>query len=279
MCHIPIQTTPPLPCFPPPPRNRVSAYLIRKHELKIKKTTMTRLIHRSKHITPEMEYIDPHAELPCHRSEHDPDAQEWIHLYIPENKPGTSVKLEWAEDHASLYDEYKRDNDFMFVYTDRSLSYYNGAHRTGYGVAIYRNDTEIASKKGPMGEHIKAYNTEMKALKVISKMIHEIVNSVETPPTKIILSTDNTGALQWIFQGSPGKAQICSNTFHKNIIDILDQHENLQFAFTWCPGHFDIKGNERVDHLAKSGSCLTHEIPICHEPHRVVSHVTPVTLL
>ena len=184
----------------------------------------------AKHITPDMEHIDPHAEPPWHRSKHDPDAQEQIHLYIPENK------------------------GFMFVYTDGSLLYYNGVHRTGYGIAIYRNDTEIASKKGPMGEHIKAYDTEMKALEVTSKMIHEIVNSAETPPMKIILSTDNMGALQWIFQGNPGKAQKCSDTFHKHIIDILDQHKNLQFVFTWCPGHFDIKGNERADHLAKSGS-------------------------
>src|SRR6266436_1435519 len=243
--NIPIQTTLPLPCLPPPLRNQVSAYLIRQHELKIKNTTMTRLIHMAKHITPDMECIDPHAELPWHRSEHDPDAQECIQLYIPENKPGTSVKLEWAEDHASLYDEYKRDNDFMFVYTDGSLSYYNGVRRTGYGIAIYRNDTEIAYEKGPMGEHIEAYDTEMKALEVALKMIYDIVNSAETPPTKIILSTDNTGALQRIFQGSPGKAQKCSDTFRKHIIDILDQHTNIQLAFTWCPGHFDIEGNER----------------------------------
>ena len=69
------------------------------------------------------------------------------------------------------------------------------------------------------------------------------------------------GALQWIFQGSPGNAQKCSDTFHKNIINILDQHTNVQFTFTWSPGHFDIKGNERVDQLAKSGSWLTHKLP------------------
>ena len=92
-------------------------------------------------------------------------------------------------------------------------------------------------------------------------MIHEIVNSAETPPMKIKLSTDNMGALQWIFQGNPGKAQKCSDTFCKHIINILDQHTNIQLVFTWCPGHFDIKGNKRVDQLAKSGSQLTHKIP------------------
>src|SRR5258708_445184 len=121
--------------------------------------------------------------------------------------------------------------------------------------------TEMTSEKGPMGEHVEAYNTEMKALEVALRLIHEIVNSMETPPSKIILATDNMGALQRIFQGSPGKAQKCSDTFHKHIIDILDQHTNVQFVFTWCPGHFDIEGNERADQLTKPGSRLTHKIP------------------
>ncbi len=145
MCHILeqhrenilIQVALPLPCFPPPPRNQVSAYLIRQHVVKAKKTMMTRLIHVAKHITPDMEHINPHAEPPWHRSEHDPDTQEQIRLYIPVNNPGMSIKEEWAEDHANLYDEYKNDNDFMFIYTDGSLSYYKGVHRTGYGMAIY----------------------------------------------------------------------------------------------------------------------------------------------
>ena len=149
----------------------------------------------------------------------------------------------------------------MFVYTDGSLLYYKGVCRTGYGVAIYWNDTEIASEKGPMGEHVEAYDTEMKVLKVALRLIHKIVNNMDTPPLKIILATDNMGTLQWIFQGSPGKAQKCSNTFRKHILNILDQHKNIQFAFTWCPGHFDIKGNERADWLAKSGSQLTNKIP------------------
>src|SRR5260221_12978635 len=46
-----------------------------------------------------------------------------------------------------------------------------------------------------MGEHVKAYDTEMKALEVTSRLIHEIVNNMDTPPSKIILATDNTGTL------------------------------------------------------------------------------------
>ncbi len=80
-----------------------------------------------------------------------------------------------------------------------------------------------------MGEHVEAYDTEMKALEVTSKLIHEIVYNVDTPPSKIILATDNMSTLQWIFQGSPGKAQKCSETFCKHIIDILDQCKKVEF--------------------------------------------------
>jgi len=68
------------------------------------------------------------------------------------------------------------------------------------------------------------------------------------------------GALQRMFQGSLGKVQTSSITFRNHILDILDQQESLQFAFTWCPGDLDIEGNEEAD-LAKSGSHITHKKP------------------
>src|SRR5258708_21179621 len=60
------QSTPPLPWFPPPPRNIIAPYLIRQHEAKVKKTTTTRLICMAKSITNNMECISPHAEPPCY---------------------------------------------------------------------------------------------------------------------------------------------------------------------------------------------------------------------
>src|SRR5258708_16033257 len=121
----------------------------------------------------------------------------------------------------------------MFIYTDGSLSYNNGTCRTGYRVVAYRNGKEITSVKGLMGEHVEVYDTEMKALEVAAELIHELVNiKMTTPPTKIFITTDNIGSIPWIFQGSPGKAQSSLITFHKHILDILDQHENMQFAIT-----------------------------------------------
>src|SRR5258708_14980823 len=153
-----------------------------------------------KSLPPNTECISPPAGPPWHRSEYDYGIHECIRLYILENKAGTSVKSEWAEDHTSLYDEYKGDDEVMFIYTDGSLSFNNGICRTGYGVVAYRNGMEIASVKGPMGKHVEAYDTEMRALKVVAELIHKLVNSeTSTPPSKIIITTDNMGTLQWIF--------------------------------------------------------------------------------
>src|SRR5260370_16993170 len=79
--------------------------------------------------------------------------------------------------------------------------------------------------------------------------------------TRIIISSDNTGTLQQIFQGSPGKAQTSSTTFQHNILNLLDQHMDLCITITWCPGHSNIEGNKTATTLAKSGSHLTSRTP------------------
>src|SRR5258708_9034487 len=61
---------------------------------------------------------------------------------------------------------------------------------------------------------------------------------------------------------SPGIDQMTSLTFHKHILDLLDQYENICFAFTWCPGHFDIEGNKRADKLAKFSSHMPNNTPV-----------------
>src|SRR5258708_283100 len=82
------------------------------------------------------------------------------------------------------------------------------------------------------------YDMEIKALEAALYMIHNIIINDNSPPLKIIISTNNTGAIQQIFQGSPGLDQTSLLTFCKNILDLLDQYKNICFTFTWCPGHF-----------------------------------------
>ena len=105
----------------------------------------TQLMHMSKLIILETKQINPHTELPWRRSEHSQDLQDQIQFYILVNGPGTSAKLEWAEDHSKLFDEHKEDEDFLFIYMDGSLSYKEGTCKTGYRVTTYWNGEEITS--------------------------------------------------------------------------------------------------------------------------------------
>src|SRR5258708_15052864 len=166
MCRIPEQyrddipnpSSPALPWLPPAPRNLMAPYLIRQYKSKAKKTISTRLTIMANAITSNTERIHPYAEPPWRRLEYNLDIHERIRLYIPENREGTSLKVEWAEDHANLYDEYQDDNDFMFIYTDGSLSCDKGICRSGYGDVAYRNDMETASEKGALGRYMQSYD-------------------------------------------------------------------------------------------------------------------------
>jgi ribonuclease HI len=68
--------------------------------------------------------------------------------------------------------------------------------------------------------------------------------------------TDNTGTIQRIFKGTPGKAQSHSRHFRQNILEILDRHPNISITVEWVPSHCKIQGNEIADCLAKRGSRL-----------------------
>ena len=74
----------------------------------------------------------------------------------------------------------------------------------------------------------------------------------------IHLFSDNTGAIQRTFKGTPGKPQFCSLKFHQNIIETLDTHPHIKISIEWVPGHTKVQGNEIADRLAKRGSrCRT----------------------
>ena len=206
----------------------------------------------AKHIPTQSEHIDPYAETPWHRTELDQDIHNCLQFFILENKSRTTLKLEWADKHAAFYEEYQHNEDYAFIYTDSSLLHTNGTCKAGYSVVAYRGNEEIAIANGALGKGVEVYDTEMKVLEKAAKIVQWITADAEPPPPKnIIIATDNTGAIQWIFKGSPGLAQASSLKFRKWILEALDWDKDLKITVTWCPGHFDIEGNERADTLAK----------------------------
>jgi hypothetical protein len=81
-----------------------------------------------------------------------------------------------------------------------------------------------------------------------------IHRSLPTKIKTIYFFTDNTGSIQRIFKGTPGKAQACSIRFRKAALEILDTFPDSSITIEWTPGHHGIDGNEEADSLAKDGS-------------------------
>jgi len=52
----------------------------------------------------------------------------------------------------------------------------------------------------------------------------------------------------------PRKGQILCHNFYKNVIKWLDQLTTHSITLAWCPGHSNIRGNERADELAKAAT-------------------------
>jgi hypothetical protein len=65
---------------------------------------------------------------------------------------------------------------------------------------------------------------------------------------------DNSAAIQTIFDDRATTGQFWTTTFRKAALDFLDADPTHTIELAWVPGHQDIKGNERSDILAKSGT-------------------------
>lgn len=228
----------------------------------------TQLWRMSSSFTLNSEQIDLTAEPPWQRSKLDDDIQERFHIHIPPNIPGKSPKDEWAENHKLVLLDLELDPTSLLVYTDGSLSFSDGIRHTGWGYAIYNCGILIQEDKGALGRFAEVYDAEMEALsssiEAVSQLIDDPDDKLEIQ--KIFFFSDNTGAIQRIFDGTPGKAQDCSFCFRKCAFNLLDSDPALSITIKWAPGHFDIEGNDRADSLAKEGS---FSIPINPDWHSI----------
>ena len=95
---------------------------------------------------------------------------------------------------------------------------------TGWEYVGYKNNAIAKLEKGSTGPRAEAYDAEMEALAQASSYALSTLNDGNLNNTHAIhFFTDNTGAIQRIFKGTPGKAQSCSRRFRQNILEILDQ--------------------------------------------------------
>jgi ribonuclease HI len=203
-----------------------------------------------------VERIDTLAETPWHRSEFDQDLCERIHFNIPPNTPNPDLKEEWAEQHRGQISHWQSDDlNRVILYSDGSLSLTREGRHSGWGFVCFRNNAINKMEKGATGAMAEAYDAEMEALTQASAHVVSLSRGGSLAGIHSIhIFSDNTGAIQRIFKGTPGKAQSCSLRFRRNILQLLDTHPQIEITIEWAPGHTKIRGNEIADRLAKRGS-------------------------
>ncbi len=105
---------------------------------------------------------------------------------------------------------------------------------------------------------MEVFNAKMYALQVVAKETQRLVERERdlsnVKPKNIIFYVDNVAAINTITSGTAHKAQEQSLVFRKTIGQILDEHTDTKMAISWCPSHMGLPGNERANHLAKSGA-------------------------
>ena len=260
----PIATPPPLD--PPHKKSRNwsdPARRARDRSKQLQSTTLWRIATR---MAPNSEVIDATDEPPWHETLHDEIFRGRLMVKVPRNEAGESFKEEWAKTHRDTISELELDDANLLVYTDGSLSFERGIRNTGAGFVIYRGRRKLREGAVALGQHVEVFDAEMEGLAMAAEAVKELMsNNVDRDRTKSIhFFADNTGALQRIHKGTPGKAQNCSRRFRAVTLPILHNHQDIEIILSWVPGHQNIAGNERSDKLAKEGSAKQPAHPEFH---------------
>jgi ribonuclease HI len=127
-------------------------------------------------------------------------------------------------------------------------------------MVLYHQDVEV---KTGLGGGAEVYDAEMAGLMMGAKAACKLAKR-KNSANHIFLFADNTSAVQSIFDPKPGPSQLYAIKTHRHLTRFLDSHPNNQVTIAWCPGHKNIRGNERADKLAKEARDRACEAHVAH---------------
>ena len=225
--------------------------------LETKNAQCTHLWKIGRKILTHTEKIDKFTEPPWHR------VDKRVVIEVPRVAKGKSPKESWAKQHKALLRRIMPDEREVRVYSDGSLYRIRGVRRTGCGGIAYRKSTALFQYQSALGPSVEIYDAEMEGLARGAEALQDWIGRLDPGHNvrRVRFLSDNTGALQRIYRGTPGLDQARSSRFRNAIHDILDNNPLLTMKLTWVPGHSNIIGNDVSDRLAKRGAADTPASP------------------
>ena len=174
-------------------------------------------------------------DIDCRRTETLPPWRQpkiEVDLTLDKFKKDETNNLVYQQEFLDLKEKYR---NFQEIYTDGSKK----EEKTG--AAIYCPSDPDKCCQIRLKDNTSVFNAELEGFLMALKTLNRHQKS------NLVLYTDSLSALQALL--NPVKA---NGVVHKilNLIELLSR--NCRLCFVWIPGHAGIKGNEKVDHLAKS---------------------------
>lgn len=163
--------------------------------------------------------------------------------------------------HRALVEELSLSDKNLIVYTDGSLTKVHSFYRSGAAAVLFHKDREVKALKKSIGGRASIYDAEMAGLAMAAKSACRFAKR-KTCINHIFIFADNNAAIRSAFDPKPGPAQLYAIQTHHTLRKFLNCHQDNKVTIAWCPGHKNVKGNERADALAKKA----RDGP-CNEPH------------
>ncbi|KAF5377839.1 hypothetical protein D9615_006682 [Tricholomella constricta] len=217
------------------------------------KRTQLEKIAASTYRPSEGEKIIPFISPPWRRTARDFGPRLTISGADPKIKKDDAAKTHNRRTRVLLTDPSN-----LLIYSDGSMLDAPGDQQkknVGWGVVGYHKDKEVIARRGGLGHTAEVYDAELTGLVVAAK---EATTYAQRHPriTNLHIYADNTAAVTSSFEPKTQPGQYNISAFNKTITDFLDRNQNHSVHVEWCPGHTDVKGNERADEEAKEGAIL-----------------------